>query len=57
MGSAFLTSAEYDLGHRTEAGTSVIQQALLGATSSDTVRPSLTSPLAETSMSSESRTP
>jgi NAD(P)H-dependent flavin oxidoreductase YrpB (nitropropane dioxygenase family) len=38
MGSAFLTSAEYDLGHRTEAGTSVIQQALLGATSSDTVR-------------------
>ena len=38
MGSAFLTSAEYDLGHRTEAGTSVIQQALLAATSSDTVR-------------------
>ena len=38
MGSAFLTSAEYDLGVRTEAGTSVIQQALLGATSSDTVR-------------------
>ena len=38
MGSAFLTSAEYDLGHRTEVGTSVIQQALLDATSSDTVR-------------------
>ena len=38
MGSAFLTSAEYDLGVRTEAGTSVIQQALLAATSSDTVR-------------------
>jgi NAD(P)H-dependent flavin oxidoreductase YrpB (nitropropane dioxygenase family) len=38
MGSAFLTSAEYDLGVRNDAGTSVIQQALLGATSSDTVR-------------------
>jgi NAD(P)H-dependent flavin oxidoreductase YrpB (nitropropane dioxygenase family) len=38
MGSAFLTAAEYDLGVRTEAGTSVIQQALLAATSSDTVR-------------------
>jgi NAD(P)H-dependent flavin oxidoreductase YrpB (nitropropane dioxygenase family) len=38
MGSAFLTSTEYDLGHRTDAGTSVIQQALLSATSSDTVR-------------------
>jgi NAD(P)H-dependent flavin oxidoreductase YrpB (nitropropane dioxygenase family) len=38
MGSAFLTSAEYDLGVRTDGGTSVIQQALLGATSSDTVR-------------------
>src|SRR5262249_23667305 len=38
MGSAFLTSSEYDLGYRTEGGTSVIQQALLSATSSDTVR-------------------
>jgi NAD(P)H-dependent flavin oxidoreductase YrpB (nitropropane dioxygenase family) len=38
MGSAFLTSAEYDLGVRTAAGTSVIQQALLAADSSDTVR-------------------
>jgi NAD(P)H-dependent flavin oxidoreductase YrpB (nitropropane dioxygenase family) len=38
MGSAFLTSAEYDLGVRTDGGTSAIQQALLGATSSDTVR-------------------
>jgi NAD(P)H-dependent flavin oxidoreductase YrpB (nitropropane dioxygenase family) len=38
MGSAFLTSAEYDLGVRTESGTSVIQQALLAASSSDTVR-------------------
>jgi NAD(P)H-dependent flavin oxidoreductase YrpB (nitropropane dioxygenase family) len=38
MGSAFLTAAEYDLGVRTPAGTSVIQQALLAATSSDTVR-------------------
>jgi NAD(P)H-dependent flavin oxidoreductase YrpB (nitropropane dioxygenase family) len=38
MGSAFLTAAEYDLGVRTEAGTSVVQQALLAATSSDTVR-------------------
>jgi NAD(P)H-dependent flavin oxidoreductase YrpB (nitropropane dioxygenase family) len=38
MGSAFLTSAEYDLGVRTESGTSVIQQALLAANSSDTVR-------------------
>lgn len=38
MGSAFLTSAEYDLGVRTEGGTSVIQQALLAADSSDTVR-------------------
>ncbi|OHV06117.1 NAD(P)H-dependent flavin oxidoreductase [Mycobacterium talmoniae] len=37
MGSAFLTAAEYDLGAR-ESGVSVIQQALLGATSSDTVR-------------------
>jgi NAD(P)H-dependent flavin oxidoreductase YrpB (nitropropane dioxygenase family) len=38
MGSAFLTAAEYDLGVRHESGTSVIQQALLAATSSDTVR-------------------
>jgi NAD(P)H-dependent flavin oxidoreductase YrpB (nitropropane dioxygenase family) len=38
MGSAFLTAAEYDLGVRTEAGTSVIQQALLAASSADTVR-------------------
>jgi NAD(P)H-dependent flavin oxidoreductase YrpB (nitropropane dioxygenase family) len=38
MGSAFLTAAEYDLGVRTESGTSVIQQALLAASSSDTVR-------------------
>src|SRR5690242_4794289 len=38
MGSAFLTSAEYDLGHRAPGGTSTIQDALLRATSSDTVR-------------------
>ncbi|HZA12337.1 nitronate monooxygenase family protein [Mycobacterium sp.] len=38
MGSAFLTSAEYDLGARRATGTSVIQEALLRATSSDTVR-------------------
>ncbi|MEZ0357016.1 NAD(P)H-dependent flavin oxidoreductase [Mycobacterium sp. SA01] len=38
MGSAFLTAAEYDLGVRTEGGASVIQEALLAATSSDTVR-------------------
>lgn len=38
MGSAFLTAAEYDLGVRTSDGPSVIQQALLAATSSDTVR-------------------
>lgn len=38
MGSAFLTAAEYDLGVRTESGVSVVQQALLAATSSDTVR-------------------
>lgn len=37
MGSAFLTAAEYDLGVR-ESGVSVIQQALLAASSSDTVR-------------------
>ena len=38
MGSAFLTSAEYDLGARRATGMSVIQEALLRATSSDTVR-------------------
>jgi NAD(P)H-dependent flavin oxidoreductase YrpB (nitropropane dioxygenase family) len=38
MGSAFLTAAEYDLGARTDGGPSVIQEALLAATSSDTVR-------------------
>lgn len=42
MGSAFLTAAEYDLGVRTGSpghdGPSVIQEALLAATSSDTVR-------------------
>lgn len=38
MGSAFLTAAEYDLGVRTAEGPSVIQEALLAATSSDTVR-------------------
>ncbi|AKK29594.1 nitronate monooxygenase family protein [Mycobacterium sp. EPa45] len=38
MGSAFLTAAEYDLGVRTEGGASVIQEALLAAGSSDTVR-------------------
>jgi NAD(P)H-dependent flavin oxidoreductase YrpB (nitropropane dioxygenase family) len=38
MGSAFLTAAEYDLGVRHADGPSVIQQALLAATSSDTVR-------------------
>ncbi len=38
MGSAFLTAAEYDLGVRADDGPSVIQQALLAATSSDTVR-------------------
>jgi NAD(P)H-dependent flavin oxidoreductase YrpB (nitropropane dioxygenase family) len=38
MGSAFLTSAEYDLGVRRESGASVIQEALLTATSADTVR-------------------
>jgi len=39
MGSAFLTAAEYDLGGRADTdGPSVIQQALLTATSSDTVR-------------------
>jgi NAD(P)H-dependent flavin oxidoreductase YrpB (nitropropane dioxygenase family) len=38
MGSAFLTAAEYDLGARASTGPSFIQQALLAATSSDTVR-------------------
>ena len=38
MGSAFLTAAEYDLGVRRESGASVIQEALLKATSADTVR-------------------
>ncbi len=38
MGSAFLAAAEYDLGTRVGEGPSVIQQALLAATSSDTVR-------------------
>jgi len=38
MGSAFLTSAEYDLGVRLESGVSVVQQAMLDATSADTVR-------------------
>ncbi len=42
MGSAFLTAAEYDLGVssgvRGDDGPSVIQQALLAATSADTVR-------------------
>ena len=38
MGSAFLTSAEYHLGVRRESGVSVIQEALLNATSADTVR-------------------
>jgi NAD(P)H-dependent flavin oxidoreductase YrpB (nitropropane dioxygenase family) len=42
MGSAFLTAAEYDLGVRSgvrgDVGPSVIQQALLAATSADTVR-------------------
>src|SRR4029077_19755398 len=38
MGAAFLTSAEYDLGHRKPSGVSTIQEALLRANSSDTVR-------------------
>jgi NAD(P)H-dependent flavin oxidoreductase YrpB (nitropropane dioxygenase family) len=38
MGSAFLTAAEYDLGHRKPGGVSTIQEALLRANSSDTVR-------------------
>jgi NAD(P)H-dependent flavin oxidoreductase YrpB (nitropropane dioxygenase family) len=38
MGSVFLTAAEYDLGERLPSGRSVIQEAMLAATSSDTVR-------------------
>ena len=38
MGSAFLTAAEYDLGERLPSGRSVIQEAMLAASSSDTVR-------------------
>jgi NAD(P)H-dependent flavin oxidoreductase YrpB (nitropropane dioxygenase family) len=38
MGSAFLTASEYDLGHRLPGGTSTIQEALLRATTADTVR-------------------
>ncbi|MEU0495011.1 nitronate monooxygenase family protein [Mycobacterium sp. NPDC006124] len=38
MGSAFLTAAEYDLGVRGASGVSVIQEAMLAATSGDTVR-------------------
>src|SRR6195952_1581716 len=38
MGSAFLTAAEYDLGERLPSGRSVIQGAMLAATSRDTVR-------------------
>ena len=38
MGSAFLTSAEYDLGVRRPSGHSVVQDAMLAATSADTVR-------------------
>ena len=38
MGSAFLTAAENDLGHRLPGGTSTIQDALLRATTADTVR-------------------
>jgi NAD(P)H-dependent flavin oxidoreductase YrpB (nitropropane dioxygenase family) len=38
MGSAFLTATEYDLGERLPSGRSVIQEAMLAATSSDTVR-------------------
>ncbi|AGM30763.1 putative 2-nitropropane dioxygenase [Mycobacteroides abscessus] len=37
-GSIWLTAAEYDLGTVTAGGDSVVQQALLKATSSDTVR-------------------
>jgi NAD(P)H-dependent flavin oxidoreductase YrpB (nitropropane dioxygenase family) len=38
MGSVWLTAAEYDLGVRSDDGRSVIQDGLLAATSSDTVR-------------------
>jgi NAD(P)H-dependent flavin oxidoreductase YrpB (nitropropane dioxygenase family) len=38
MGSAFLTATEYHLGRRRPSGVSVIQEALLLASSSDTVR-------------------
>jgi NAD(P)H-dependent flavin oxidoreductase YrpB (nitropropane dioxygenase family) len=38
MGSAFLTAAEYDLGHRLPGGSSTIQEALLRAGTADTVR-------------------
>jgi NAD(P)H-dependent flavin oxidoreductase YrpB (nitropropane dioxygenase family) len=38
MGSVWLTAAEYDLGVRNDDGRSVIQEGLLAATSSDTVR-------------------
>ena len=38
VAAAFLTAAEYDLGPRTGGGPSVIQEALLAATSADTVR-------------------
>ena len=38
MGSAFLAAAEYDLGERLPSGRSVIQEAMLAASSSDTVR-------------------
>jgi NAD(P)H-dependent flavin oxidoreductase YrpB (nitropropane dioxygenase family) len=38
MGSVWLTAAEYDLGVRSDSGRSVIQEGLLAATSSDTVR-------------------
>jgi len=38
MGSAFLTAAEYDLGVRLDSGRSVVQEAMLKATSADTVR-------------------
>src|ERR1041384_5697810 len=38
MGSAFLTSAEYDLGHRKPSGVSTIQERVLRAGTGDTVR-------------------
>ncbi len=38
MGSAFLTATEYDLGVRLASGRSVIQEAMLHASSADTVR-------------------